>query len=111
MLRAVRLVVDTGIHAKRWNREQAIAYMVAETGMVESEVVTEIERYFVDPGQALAYKVGMFKILELRERAKAKLGSKFDLRDFHDVVIGNGSMPLTVLERVVDEYIAAKQKS
>jgi uncharacterized protein (DUF885 family) len=111
MLRAVRLVVDTGIHAKRWSREQAIAYMVAETGMIESEVVTEIERYFVDPGQALAYKVGMFKILELRERAKTKLGAKFDIRDFHDVVLGNGSMPLSILERVVDEYIAAKQKS
>jgi uncharacterized protein (DUF885 family) len=111
MLRAVRLVVDTGIHAKRWNREQAIAYMVNETGMVETEVVSEIERYFVDPGQALAYKVGMFKILELRERAKSKLGGKFDLRDFHDVVLGNGSMPLTVLERVVDEYIASKHKS
>ncbi len=111
MLRAVRLVVDTGIHAKRWTREQAIAYMDAETGMVESEVVAEIERYFVDPGQALAYKVGMFKILELRERAKAKLGSKFDLRDFHDVVLGNGSMPLTVLERVVNDYVSAKQTS
>ncbi len=111
MLRAVRLVVDTGIHAKRWTREQAIAYMVSETGMVETEVVSEIERYFVDPGQALAYKVGMFKILELRERAKTKLASKFDLRDFHDVVLGNGSMPLTVLDRVVNEYIDAKSKS
>jgi uncharacterized protein (DUF885 family) len=105
MLRAVRLVVDTGIHAKRWTREQAIAYMVAEIGMVESEAVIEVERYFVDPGQALAYTVGMNKILELRERAKTKLGTKFDLRDFHDVVLNNGSMPLTVLEQVIDDYI------
>jgi len=110
MLRAVRLVVDTGIHSKRWTREQAISYMMQETGMPESEVTTEIERYFVDPGQALAYKVGMLKILELRERAKTALGVKFDIREFHDAVLVNGAMPLAVLERVVDEYIA-KQKA
>ena len=109
MLRAVRLVVDTGIHNKRWTREQAITYMVQETGMPESEVVTEIERYFVDPGQALAYKVGMLKILELRERAKAALGGKFDIRDFHDAVLLNGAMPMAVLARAVDGYIAAKK--
>ena len=109
IFRAVRLVVDTGIHAKRWTREQAIAYMVANTGMPEAEVVTEIERYIVMPGQALAYKVGMLKILELRERAKQSLGSKFDIRDFHDAVLKNGAMPLDVLERVIDEYIAAKK--
>jgi uncharacterized protein (DUF885 family) len=109
MMRAVRLVVDTGIHNKRWTREQAITYMVQETGMPESEVVTEIERYFVDPGQALAYKVGMLKILELRERAKTTLGAKFDIRDFHDTVLVNGAMPLAVLERAVDGYIAAKK--
>ncbi len=109
MLRAVRLVVDTGIHAKRWSRETAIRYMVEQTGMVESEVVAEIERYFVDPGQALAYKVGMLKILELRERAKSALGPRFDIKDFHDVVLGNGSLPLSLLERVVDEYIARVQ--
>ena len=109
IFRAVRLVVDTGIHAKRWTREQAIEYMVANTGMPEAEVVTEIERYFVMPGQALAYKVGMLKILELRERAKQSLGSKFDIRDFHDAVLKNGAMPLDVLERVIDEYIAAKK--
>ena len=109
IFRAVRLVVDTGIHAKRWTREQAIEYMVANTGMPEAEVTTEIERYFVMPGQALAYKVGMLKILELRERAKQSLGSKFDIRDFHDAVLKNGAMPLDVLERVIDEYIAAKK--
>ena len=109
IFRAVRLVVDTGIHAKRWTREQAIEYMVTNTGMPEAEVTTEIERYFVMPGQALAYKVGMLKILELRERAKQSLGSKFDIRDFHDAVLKNGAMPLDVLERVIDEYIAAKK--
>lgn len=109
MLRAVRLVVDTGIHHERWTREQAIDYMLRETGMTEPEVVTEIERYFLDPGQALAYKVGMIKILELRERAKATLGPKFDIREFHDAVLVNGGMPLAVLERVVDDYIAAKK--
>ena len=109
MMRAVRLVVDTGIHSKRWTREQAIAYMVQETGMPESEVSTEIERYFVNPGQALAYKVGMLKILELRERAKAALGAKFSIRDFHDAVLVNGAMPLAVLERVVDAYIATRK--
>jgi uncharacterized protein (DUF885 family) len=109
MFRAVRLVVDTGIHAKRWSREQAIAYMIENTGMPEIEVVAEVERYFVMPGQALAYKVGMIKILQLREKAKAALGAKFDIRDFHDAVLKNGGMPLSVLETVIDEYIAAKK--
>jgi uncharacterized protein (DUF885 family) len=109
MFRAVRLVVDTGMHAKRWTREQAIEYMVANTGMPEAEVVTEIERYLVMPGQALAYKVGMIKILELRERAKTTLGAKFDIREFHDEVLKNGAMPLAVLENVVNAYIARKR--
>jgi len=111
MLRCVRLVVDTGLHSERWTREQAIAYMMRETGMGEAETTTEIERYIVDPGQALAYKVGMLKILELRERAKAALGAKFDIRDFHDQVLTNGAMPLAVLEQVINDYIAAKRKS
>jgi uncharacterized protein (DUF885 family) len=109
IFRGVRLVVDTGIHAKRWTREQAIEYMIANTGMAELEVIAEIERYFVAPGQALAYKVGMLKILALREKAKQSLGAKFDLRDFHDVVLKNGSLPLDVLERVVNDYVAAKK--
>ena len=109
MFRAVRLVVDTGMHSKRWTREQAIEYMMANTGMPEGEVVTEIERYLVMPGQALAYKVGMLKILELRERAKTSLGAKFDIREFHDAVLTNGSMPLSVLENVIDAYIARKK--
>jgi uncharacterized protein (DUF885 family) len=109
MLRAVRLVVDTGIHAKRWTREQAIDYMIAHTGMQQGETEGEIERYFLDPGQALAYKVGMLKILALREKARTALGARFDLREFHDVVLKNGALPLTVLEQVVGDYIARKQ--
>lgn len=108
LFRAVRLVVDTGIHAKRWTREEAIDYMLANTGMAESDVVSEIERYIVMPGQATSYKVGMIKILELREKAKAQLGDKFDLRDFHDAVLKNGAVPLSVLEQIIDAYIAEK---
>ena len=110
IFRAVRLVVDTGIHAKRWTREQAIDYMLANTGMAEVEVIAEIERYFVMPGQALAYKVGMMKILELREKAQQSLGSRFSIRDFHDAVLRNGAMPLDVLERVIDDYIADRKE-
>ncbi|MEE4245814.1 MAG: DUF885 domain-containing protein [Kangiellaceae bacterium] len=106
LFRAVRLVVDTGIHHKRWTREQAIEYMLNNTGMAESDVISEIERYIVMPGQATAYKVGMIKILELREKAKSALGDKFDLRDFHDVVLKNGAVPLSILEKIIDKYIA-----
>ena len=105
LFRAVRLVVDTGIHAKRWTREQALEYMIENTGMVEGEVVTEIERYIVWPGQATAYKVGMLKILELREKARNALGPDFDLAEFHNVVLKNGAVPLDLLERLVDAYI------
>ncbi|NNC66060.1 MAG: DUF885 domain-containing protein [Gammaproteobacteria bacterium] len=107
MMRAVRLVVDTGIHSKRWSRERAINYMLSKTGMLEGDVVSEIERYFVLPGQATAYKVGMIKILELRDRAKQALGDGFDIRQFHDVVLGNGDVPLAILEREVDAWIAS----
>ena len=106
MFRAVRLVVDTGIHRKHWTREQAIAYMREKTGMGESEVVSEIERYFVMPGQALAYKIGMLKILELRAHAQAQLGSAFDIRQFHAVVLGSGSLPLSILQKQVDTWVA-----
>jgi uncharacterized protein (DUF885 family) len=106
MMRAVRLVVDTGLHRKRWTREQAINYMRDKTGMADGEVTSEIERYLVNPGQALAYKVGMLKILELREKAKHELGSKFDIRQFHNEVLMHGSLPLTMLEQVIDRYIA-----
>jgi len=106
LFRAVRLVVDTGIHAMRWSREEAIDYMLANTGMAESDVVAEIERYFVMPGQATSYKVGMMKIMELRELAESELGEQFDIREFHAVVLNNGSMPLDILEELVLDYIA-----
>ncbi|AXT53906.1 DUF885 domain-containing protein [Aquimarina sp. BL5] len=110
MFRAVRLVVDTGIHHKKWTREQAINYMVQNTGMTTTEVTTEIERYIVWPGQACAYKIGMLKILELREKAKKKLGDRFDLRDFHNAVLKNGAVPLDILEEIIDAYIESVQK-
>lgn len=109
LFRAVRLVVDTGIHAQRWTREQAIAYMLEHTGMGEKEVTSEIERYIVAPGQACAYKVGMLKIRELRSRAEKELGDKFDVREFHDVVLKNGALPLEILEQQVSDYIAQKK--
>ena len=105
LFRAVRLVVDTGIHAKRWPREQAITYMREKTGMGEKEVTAEIERYIVNPGQACAYKIGMLKIQELRKRAQAELGTKFDQRQFHDAVLRNGALPLDILEDQVNAYI------
>jgi len=106
LFRAVRLVVDTGLHAKGWTREQAIEYMVGTAGMGEDEVVSEVERYMALPGQATAYKVGQLKILELRDRARTALGPKFNLKDFHTVVLESGAVPLTVLEQLVDEWIA-----
>jgi uncharacterized protein (DUF885 family) len=106
LFRGVRLVVDTGIHHKRWTREQAIDYMLKNTGMAETDVISEIERYIVMPGQATSYKVGMMKILALREKAKAALGDKFDLKAFHDAVLKNGAVPLNILERLIDRYIA-----
>jgi len=109
LFRAVRLVVDTGIHAERWSRERAIEYMLANTGMPDTDVVAEIERYIVWPGQACAYKIGQLTILDLRERAKRELGDRFDLRDFHDVVLGSGSLPLDLLERKVEEWIETKR--
>lgn len=105
LFRAVRLVVDTGIHFKRWTREEAMLYMKDITGMSDTEVVTEIERYIVWPGQACSYKVGMLKILELRERAKKELGDKFDIRDFHSAVLDHGEPPLFIVENFVDQMI------
>ena len=109
LFRAVRFVVDTGIHAKRWTREQAIAYMREKTGMGEKEVKSEIERYIVAPGQACAYKIGMLKIQELRARAEKELGEKFDQREFHDAVLKNGALPLEILEEQVDHYVQRKK--
>jgi len=105
LFRAVRLVVDTGMHHKRWTREQAISYMSEQTGSAESGVVAEIERYITWPGQALGYKLGMLKILSLREHAKAELGDKFDLSAFHDVVLLGGAVPMAVLDRNVNHWI------
>lgn len=105
MFRAVRLVVDSGLHQKRWTREQAIAFMAEKTGMPETDIVAEVERYLVNPGQALAYKVGMNTILRLREEAKVALGAKFDIKSFHDLVLGGGDMPLALLERRVKEWV------
>jgi len=107
--RACRLVVDTGIHAKKWTREEAIDYLKRNTPNPESDIVKAIERYIVMPSQATAYKVGMLKILELRERAKQALGEKFDIREFHDVVLKQGPLPLTVLEGQIEMWIAKKQ--
>jgi len=103
LFRAVRLVVDTGIHFKRWTREQAIEYMQAHTGIALESIISEIERYIVMPGQACAYKIGELKIVELRDKARQKLGSRFDLRQFHNVILKNGGMPLSLLERVIVE--------
>jgi uncharacterized protein (DUF885 family) len=105
MWRAVRLVVDTGIHYKRWTRQQAMDYMLANTGLPESTIETEIERYIVLPGQACSYKLGMMKILELRRRSQNALGESFDIRRFHEVILMNGAMPLDILEQVVQAYI------
>ncbi len=111
LFRAVRLVVDTGIHAKRWSREQAIDYMLEHAGMAESDVIAEVERYIVMPGQACAYKIGMLKILELRKRAQEALGDGFDIRAFHDVLLKNGAMPLAILEQIVDRWIISQKKA
>ena len=107
--RAGRLVVDTGIHSKRWTREQAIDYLAKNTPNTEADCTDSINRYIVMPSQATAYKIGMLKILELRERAKKSLGDKFDIRRFHEVVLSNGSVPLDVLEELVDRWIKSKQ--
>ena len=107
LMRAVRLVVDTGIHAKGWSREQAIAYMAKALGWSDARAQNQIERYMVWPAQALAYKTGSLKILELRKRAKTALGDKFTLPAFHAVVIGDGTLPLPILEARVDKWIAS----
>lgn len=106
LFRAVRLVVDTGMHAKRWTREQAIDYMASTTGTPRPSVVTEIERYAVWPGQALGYKMGMLKILELREQARQALGDGFDIKAFHELILGKGAMPMSVVESRVAGWMA-----
>lgn len=109
IFRAARLVIDTGIHTKKWTREQAVDYMLANTANSEGDVRSEIDRYIVWPGQATAYKIGMIKIQDLRKKAEEQLGEKFDIREFHDVVLANGSVPLTVLEELVDAWVEGKE--
>jgi uncharacterized protein (DUF885 family) len=109
LLRAVRLVVDTGIHAKHWTRDQVIAYFRANTPNPERDIFTETNRYIVWPAQATSYKIGMLKILELREQAKQQLGPAFSLREYHDLVLKNGSVPLDILEENVRAWIARKK--
>ena len=104
--RAVRLVVDTGLHSKRWSREQAIAYFRDNSLVSERDIVKEVERYINNPGQATSYMIGQIRIMELREKAKAELGDRFDIREFHNVVLANGAMPLDVLEAEVNAWIA-----
>jgi uncharacterized protein (DUF885 family) len=111
MWRACRLVVDTGLHAKGWSREQAMEFMAENTALSRHEITTETDRYISWPGQALAYKMGQIKIMELRRRAEETLGSDFDVREFHDVILLNGPVPLTVLEDQVDAYIARTRAS
>jgi uncharacterized protein (DUF885 family) len=111
MWRAVRLVIDTGIHALGWSRQQAIDYFKANAAKSEREIVVEVDRYIVSPGQALAYKIGQRKFLELRARAARELGARFDLRAFHDAVLAEGSLPLDVLESRIDEWIARQKAS
>jgi len=110
MWRAIRLVVDTGIHSQEWSEQQAVDYFLANSPIPEANVRSEVRRYFVWPGQATAYKIGMLKILELRAKAEKELGANFDIRGFHDTVLGGGSVPLNLLETRVDQWIAASKK-
>ena len=109
IFRAVRLVVDTGMHAKRWSREKSIEYMLSKTGMTEAEVTREIERYVVWPGQATAYKVGQLYMLRLRAMAEEQLGEAFDIREFHEMILLNGAMPLEILEESVISWIDSQK--
>ncbi len=104
--RAIRLVVDTGLHAKGWSEESAVAYFLENSSIPEAAVQSEVRRYLVNPGQATSYKIGMIKILELRARAQKELGKKFDIRAFHDTILGGGAMPLEILEKRVEQWIA-----
>ena len=108
MWRASRLVVDTGIHAKGWTKQQAVDFMKDNTTLTDANIDAEVNRYISNPGQALAYKLGELKIRELRTRAEQQLGDRFDLRRFHDAVLGQGSVPLDALEAQINEWIRAE---
>jgi prolyl oligopeptidase len=101
--------VDTGIHAKHWTRQQAIDYFKANAAKTDQDIINEVDRYISWPGQALAYKIGQLKIQELRAQAQKELGPRFDVREYHDVVLRNGAVPLDVLEKLVREWIAQKK--
>lgn len=109
MLRAMRLVVDTGLHSKGWTREQAIDYMLANSDMGKTDATAEVERYIAIPTQALAYKIGALTILRLKDKAKTQLGKKFEVREFHNQVLNTGALPLTVLEKKIDDWISASK--
>jgi uncharacterized protein (DUF885 family) len=109
--RAIRLVVDTGLHSKGWTEEQAVAYFLANSAITEGQARSEVQRYMVLPGQATGYKIGMLKIQELRRNAESALGDKFDIKGFHDTVLGGGAVPLSVLELMVDQWVAKVQAS
>ena len=109
--RAIRLVVDTGVHDKGWTEEEAVQYFMANSPAAEGQIRSEVKRYIVWPGQATSYKIGMLKILELRRKAEGELGDKFDIRGFHDTVLGGGALPLDILERRVDEWVAEQKKA
>ncbi len=111
MWRAIRLVVDTGLHAKGWSEQQAIDYFKANSAVTDAQAVSEVRRYLVIPGQATSYKVGMLKIQELRAEAESELGDKFDIKAFHDVVLGGGAVPLSVLERIVGNWVKEQKKA
>ena len=109
MHRAIRLVVDTGMHAKGWSREKAIQYSLDNEAESKASIISEIERYIANPGQALSYKIGQLKIRELRAKAKKQLGDKFDIREFHNQVLETGCIPLALLEAKIDKWITASK--
>jgi uncharacterized protein (DUF885 family) len=106
----MRLVVDTGLHYKGWSRQQAIDYMMANSSMVESDVVSEVERYIANPGQALGYKIGQLEITKLRREAEATLGPRFDVKKFHRLVLTSGQLPMRVLRESVNEWVQAEKR-